>query len=193
MENKPTRGSGNYLGLLIIAVLFFTVFSPMLRSSFSSRGTAYTREEFAKDLQEEQVERVEISPNKDNTTGYVTVIRKDGDKEILYATVIAELEEMLRHAVIHNEEESDKGLVTLGSIVVVHDYTYDEDVEYRIVGSNEADPMEGKISDLSPIGAAIIGHKAKDVVTFETPKGESKLKIKSVKNYSINTCSAFLK
>ena len=94
---------------------------------------------------------------------------------------IAELEEMLRHAVIHNEEESDKGLVTLGSIVVVHDYTYDEDVEYRIVGSNEADPMEGKISDLSPIGAAIIGHKAKDVVTFETPKGESKLKIKSVK------------
>ena len=98
MENKPTRGSGNYLGLLIIAVLFFTVFSPMLRSSFSSRGTAYTREEFAKDLQEEQVERVEISPNKDNTTGYVTVIRKDGDKEILYATVIAELEEMAREA-----------------------------------------------------------------------------------------------
>jgi transcription elongation factor GreA len=94
---------------------------------------------------------------------------------------IAELEEALHHAVIHDESDVDEGLVSLGSIVTVHDYTYDEDVEYRIVGSNEADPLEGKISDLSPIGAAIVGHSEGDEVTFETPKGESKLKILSVK------------
>lgn len=93
---------------------------------------------------------------------------------------IAELEENLRHAVIHEESEADTGLVTLGSIVKVHDYTFDEDIEYRIVGSNEADPMEGKISDLSPIGAAIVGHGEGEEVVFETPRGETKLKILSV-------------
>ena len=73
MEKKPTRGTGNYLGLIIIIVLFFTFFSPLLRNSFSSAETAYTKEQFAKDLAAENVERVEISPNKDNLTGYATV------------------------------------------------------------------------------------------------------------------------
>ena len=104
---------------------------------------------------------------------------------------IAELEEALRHAVIHDESEEDEGRITLGSIVTVEfnpdkkrkgkDEKAEDTEEYRIVGSNEADPMEGKISDLSPIGAAIVGHKEKDVVTFETPAGESKVKIVSVK------------
>ncbi len=98
MEKKPTRGTGNYLGLIIIIVLFFTFFSPLLRNSFSSAETAYTKEQFAKDLAAENVERVEISPNKDNLTGYATVTDKEGKKEILYATVIADIEEMSREA-----------------------------------------------------------------------------------------------
>ena len=98
MEKKPTRGTGNYLGLIIIIVLFFTFFSPLLRNSFSSAETAYTKEQFAKDLAAENVERVEISPNKDNMTGYATVTDKEGKKEILYATVIADIEEMSREA-----------------------------------------------------------------------------------------------
>ena len=98
MEKKPTRGSGNYLGLLVMAVLFFTFFSPFLRNSFSSSESAYTKEQFAKDLQEGQVELVEISPNKDNMTGCATVTIKDGGKKILYATVIADVEDMARQA-----------------------------------------------------------------------------------------------
>ena len=94
---------------------------------------------------------------------------------------IAELEEAQKHAVIHEESDEEEGFVTLGSIVVIHDYTFDEDVEYRIVGSNEADPIEGKISDLSPIGAAIIGRTEGEEVEYETPQGESKLKILSVR------------
>lgn len=85
---------------------------------------------------------------------------------------IAELEESLRHAEIHDESEMQEGKVGLGSIVTIHDFTFDEDVEYRIVGSNEANPIDGKISDLSPIGSAILGHFAGDEVTFETPAGE---------------------
>lgn len=98
MENRPTRGTGNYLGLVVMAALFFMFFSPFLRNTLSSRETAYTKEQFAKELQAEQVERVVISPNKDNMTGYATVIRKEGDREILYATVIADIEEMAREA-----------------------------------------------------------------------------------------------
>ena len=98
MEKKPTRGNSNYLGLVVMAVLFFMFFSPVLRNSFSSNESAYTREQFASDLQQGQVELVEISPNKDNMTGYATVTRKDADKKILYATVIADIEEMAREA-----------------------------------------------------------------------------------------------
>ena len=98
MENRPTRGTSNYLGLVVMAALFFMFFSPFLRNTLSSRDTAYTKEQFAKELQAEQVERVVISPNKDNMTGYATVIRKEGDREILYATVIADIEEMAREA-----------------------------------------------------------------------------------------------
>lgn len=93
---------------------------------------------------------------------------------------IAELEENLRHAEIHDESEMQEGRISLGSVVKVYDCTFEEEIEYRIVGSNEADPMEGKISDLSPIGAAIVGHFAGDEVTFETPAGETKLKILDV-------------
>ena len=98
MEKKPTRGSSSYLGLVVMAVLFFMFFSPILRNSFSSNENAYTKEQFAKDLEQGQVDLVEISPNKDNMTGYATVTRKDADKKILYATVIADIEEMAREA-----------------------------------------------------------------------------------------------
>ena len=93
---------------------------------------------------------------------------------------IAELEEDLRHAEIHEEDTVQDGRVGLGSVVMLHDYVFDEDIEYRIVGSNEADPLENKISDLSPIGSAILGHAAGDEIEFETPAGEAKVKILSV-------------
>ena len=94
MESRPTRGTGSYLGLVVMAVLFFMFFSPFLRNSISSSDTAYTKEDFSKDLKEKKVDRVEISPNKDNATGYATITLQEGDKKILYATVISEIEEM---------------------------------------------------------------------------------------------------
>ena len=93
---------------------------------------------------------------------------------------IAELEELISNAQIISETEIQADVVNLGSVVQVHDYAFDEDIEYYIVGSNEANPLLGRISDLSPIGSAMLGHRAGDEVTFEAPNGEAKIKILSV-------------
>ncbi len=83
-------------------------------------------------------------------------------------TRIKELEELIQHAVV--VEESDNGTVGLGSSVRL---TRDGiECEYKIVGSNEADPFENKISDRSAVGAALIGKKKDDVVYATTNKGK---------------------
>lgn len=84
---------------------------------------------------------------------------------------IKELEEMIHNAVIVDETKIDTTVVSVGSLVEVHDDDYDEDLEYHIVGSNEANPLVGKISDQSPIGKALIGMRAGDAVTVEAPGG----------------------
>ena len=68
----------------------------------------------------------------------------------------------------------------IGNIVKVHDEDFDEDIDYILVGSTEADPMQNKISDLSPIGKAIMGAKVGAKVTYETPGGEAHLTILSI-------------
>ena len=83
MENRPTRGTGSYLGLVVMAILIFMFFSPLLRNSFSSGDDVYTMEKFAQDLKENKVTRVEVTPNRDNDTGYAAITLSDGDKEIL--------------------------------------------------------------------------------------------------------------
>ncbi len=84
---------------------------------------------------------------------------------------IVELEAMLKHAeIISGRESSD--VVELGSKVKVLDVEFDDECEYQIVGSPEADVKKGLISDESPVGKALIGHKAGDRVTAETPSGE---------------------
>ena len=98
MNNKPTRGNSNFLGLVVMAVLIFMFFSPFLRNTFSSGEDVYTMEKYAQDLRENRITQVEITPNRDNATGYATVTRSDGDKEVLYATEIAVLEEMARES-----------------------------------------------------------------------------------------------
>ncbi|MDD7676312.1 MAG: transcription elongation factor GreA [Eubacteriales bacterium] len=93
---------------------------------------------------------------------------------------IKELEEMIVNAVIADETNMDASVISMGSTVKVFDEDFNEDVEYQIVGSNEADPLLGKISDMSPIGKALVGKKAGEEVTFETPGGVAKLKILDV-------------
>lgn len=94
---------------------------------------------------------------------------------------IAELEELIQHAVIVDESDMKVGVVNLGFTVKVYDYDMEEEVEYSIVGTNEANPLMGRISDRSPIGSALIGARVGDEVEVETPAaGTIKFKILSV-------------
>ena len=90
---------------------------------------------------------------------------------------IVELEAMIKNAEIISDVKGAAKTVSLGVLVKVHDIEFDEDLEYRVVGSTEADPRNGMISDESPVGRALIGKKVGEEVTVEAPAGEMKLKI----------------
>ncbi len=93
---------------------------------------------------------------------------------------IKELEELVENAVIIDEANLDNSIVSLGSVVTVYDVEEEEEIEYSIVGSNEANPMERKISDRSPIGMALMGAKEGDIVAIEIPAGTIHMEIKKV-------------
>lgn len=84
---------------------------------------------------------------------------------------IIKLETILRNARIIDEDEITTDIVSIGSKVLVKDLEYDEEMEYLIVGSAEADPYDGKISNESPLGSALLGRKKGDVVEVEVPDG----------------------
>lgn len=90
---------------------------------------------------------------------------------------IAELEAMLKVAKVISEEEMSADTVHLGSKVKVFDKDFSEEIIYLIVGTAEANPTAGKISDESPIGKALLGAKEGDAVHAETPGGIVELKI----------------
>ena len=94
---------------------------------------------------------------------------------------IAEVENILSHAVIIDETaEEDTGRIGLGAVVTVRDIEFDEEATYTIVGSQEANPMESRISDDSPFGRAILGKHVGDVVEVEAPVGIVKFEILAV-------------
>lgn len=90
---------------------------------------------------------------------------------------IVELEKMLKNAKVIDDSELNLDIVSVGTKLKIFDYEYDEELEYSIVGSTEADPSKGKISDESPIGKALLGKKTGDIVDVETPGGVIKVKI----------------
>ena len=90
---------------------------------------------------------------------------------------IAELEAMLKNVEIIKDIKGAAKTVVVGVKVTVFDEEFDEEDEYHVVGSTEADPASNKISDESPVGRALLGHKVGDVVAVEAPAGEIKLKI----------------
>ena len=90
---------------------------------------------------------------------------------------IVQLEKMLRNAEVIDEEEGAKDTISLGTTVTVLDVEFDEEMEYTIVGSAEADPMNGRISNESPVGMALLGHKKDDIIMIETPDGEVEFKV----------------
>lgn len=93
---------------------------------------------------------------------------------------IAEVENILAHAVVITESEHASDLVGLGCTVTVQDLDLEEEERYEIVGSQEANPAQGRISDDSPFGRAMIGHRAGDVVDVEAPAGTIQFRIISV-------------
>ena len=86
---------------------------------------------------------------------------------------ITTIENMLKNAQIISESEVSTDTITIGSRVKLFDVEFDEEMEYTIVGSTEANPAEGRISDESPIGSAILGHKVDDVVDVTLANGEA--------------------
>ncbi|HGL5800486.1 TPA: transcription elongation factor GreA [Clostridioides difficile] len=94
---------------------------------------------------------------------------------------ILKLENMVRKAVIIDESKIDLNVVTIGSIVKVKDLEFDKEVEYTIVGSTEADPYDGKISNESPVGKALLGRAAKEVVEVQVPDGVAKFEILEIR------------
>ncbi len=93
---------------------------------------------------------------------------------------IAELEAMLKNAKVIDEDDLSTDTVSIGCKVRLLDMEYNDELEYQLVGSAEADPKVGRISDESPIGSALLGHKSGDTVTVEAPAGEVLFKILSI-------------
>ena len=99
------------------------------------------------------------------------------DQQAKVESRIAELEYLMKNAVII-DTDAVKNVVALGSTVILK-YADGTKKQYDLVGSNEVDPLHGKISDRSPIGTAIIGHKKGEKVTVETPVGEVDVEIEN--------------
>ncbi|BDF59057.1 transcription elongation factor GreA [Christensenellaceae bacterium] len=90
---------------------------------------------------------------------------------------IVMLEKMLRNATVVDQDDVDVQRVNVGTTVKVYDKEFDEEVEYMIVGSAEANMSQNKISNESPVGRALLGKKVGNTVKVETPGGTVKLKI----------------
>jgi len=90
---------------------------------------------------------------------------------------IAEIEKMLRSAEVIDEDELDQGSIRVGNKVKILDMEFNEEVEYLIVGSTEADPTEGRISNESPLGVALLQKKCGDTIIVDAPAGLIEYKI----------------
>ncbi len=90
---------------------------------------------------------------------------------------IEELENILKNVEVVDEEEVDTDKINVGCVVKVFDVEFDEEIEFKIVGSTEANSLEGKISNESPVGQALIGKSVGDVVDVETQAGVIQYKV----------------
>ena len=131
------------------------------------------RQEVAQKLKEAR-EQGDLSENAEYDAA------KDEQRDI--ETEIAELEAILANCEVIQDNDKNKDVVKMESVVVLHDVEFDEDIEYTIVGSSEADSLNNKISNESPLGAALIGKKKGDTVKVEAPVGEIEYTVVSVKN-----------
>jgi len=90
---------------------------------------------------------------------------------------IAELENILANCIVISEEETDTDVVRIGSRITVQDVEFGEEETYQVVGSQEADPMNGRISEESPFGKALLGKAVGATVIVEAPAGNIEYKV----------------
>ena len=99
---------------------------------------------------------------------------------------IEELENILKNAEVVVETEVDSDKINIGCIVKLFDFEFDEELEFSIVGSTEANSLKGKISNESPVGKALLGKKVGDTVTVETQVGELTYKVLEIQRAEEN-------
>ena len=128
----------------------------------------YKRKEVAQKIKEAR-EQGDLSENAEYDAA------KDEQRDI--EARIEELEKLLKNVEVVGQDEVDADTVGIGSRVKLYDVEMDEEVEYTIVGSTEADALNGKISNESPVGAALIGSKVGETIVVETISGDLAFKI----------------
>ena len=128
----------------------------------------YKRKEVAQKIKEAR-EQGDLSENAEYDAA------KDEQRDI--EARIEELEKLLKNVEVVGQDEVDVDTVGIGSRVKLYDVEMDEEVEYTIVGSTEADALNGKISNESPVGAALIGSKVGETIVVETISGDLEFKI----------------
>ena len=131
-----------------------------------------TRREIAGKIKEAR-EQGDLSENAEYDAA------KDEQRDI--EARIEELEAILKNAEVVVEDEVDLNKINVGCAVKVYDITFDEEMEFKIVGSTEANSLEGKISNESPVGHALIGKKINAVLHVETQAGVIQYKVLDIK------------
>ena len=154
------------------------------------RNIVLTTDGYAK--LEEELKNLK-GPKKMEVAERIKIAREFGDlsenseyddaknEQALLEARIQEIEGMLRVAKVVDDGDVSTRKVGIGTQVTVHDYEYDEDITYGIVGATEVDMKNNKISNESPVGKALIGTKKGDEVEVETPGGVMKYKVLSIK------------
>lgn len=128
----------------------------------------YRRKEVAQKIKEAR-EQGDLSENAE----YDAAKEEQRDIELR----IEEIDKILKNAELVTDEDVDASVINIGCTVRIKDLEFDEEMEYKIVGSTEANSLKGKISNESPVGKALIGAKAGEKVEVETPSGVVKYKI----------------
>ena len=94
---------------------------------------------------------------------------------------IEDIEKILKNVEVVAESDIDDTKINVGCHIIIHDFEYDEDLEFSIVGSTQTNSLSGKISNESPLGHALIGHEVGDIVEVEMGDTVSKYKVLDIK------------
>lgn len=103
------------------------------------------------------------------------------DEQAFIENEIKKMEDLLLNAIVIDKSSIDCSKVEVGTTVKLYDEDFDEEVEYRIVGTDESDPKKFAISNESPLGGSLLGHKVGEFVNVTTPNGSSRYKILEIR------------